>query len=123
MPFNALLLLLLLFLLTAGDSDGISVSGDHVVMHTIQTMTKSVGTDADTDILLRSQLHFWVSPFLVRFLRMRPFLNPTTEVVTFHLSACLSDAVSCYVSLFVFLPTSLTLSVSLSVCLSFSFCL
>ena len=31
------------------------------------------------------QLDLWGSPFWVRFLRMWPFLNPTSEVVTFHL--------------------------------------
>ena len=31
------------------------------------------------------QLHLWGSPFWVRFLRMRPFFNPTIEVVTFRL--------------------------------------
>ena len=31
------------------------------------------------------QLYLWGSPFLVRFWRMWPFLNPTIEVVTFCL--------------------------------------
>ena len=36
-------------------------------------------------LLLRSQLSLSGSPFLVRFLRICPFLNPTIEVVTFRL--------------------------------------
>ena len=31
------------------------------------------------------QLYLWGSPFLVRFLRMWPFFNPTIEVITFRL--------------------------------------
>ena len=36
-------------------------------------------------LLLRSQLYLWGSPFLVRFLRMWPFFNPTIELITFCL--------------------------------------
>ena len=36
-------------------------------------------------LLLRSQLYVWGLPFWVRFLRMRPFFNPTIEVLTFCL--------------------------------------
>ena len=35
--------------------------------------------------LLRSKLRLWSSPFLVRSLRMLPFLNPTMKIVTFRL--------------------------------------
>ena len=36
-------------------------------------------------LLLPSQLYLWRSPLWVRCLRMWPFFNPTTEVVTFYL--------------------------------------
>ena len=49
------------------------------------------------NLLLRSQLFLWVSPFLVRFLCMWPFLNPTIEVVTI-LSSCMVHAGCVFVS-------------------------
>ena len=36
-------------------------------------------------LLLRPQLYLWGSPFLVRFLRVRLFVDPTVEVVAFRL--------------------------------------
>ena len=49
--------------------------------------------------LLRSQLYFWGSPFLVRILRMWLFFNPTIEIVTFRLPGFLLPA--CYAFPFV----------------------
>ena len=42
------------------------------------------------------QLDIWASPILVRFLRMWPFLNPTSVVVTFRLRGwCLPSVFFC----------------------------